>query len=113
MDEKLISELDAKLGMKESILSETAKNFKSLINIIQKNITQAEFGEFLLIKWFYILTFLQFYIVNNMFILEFKNGDYVINEYCSELKRQVQLAKELKIQAIERHKTGWNENGEF
>jgi DNA-binding transcriptional regulator YiaG len=36
-----------------------------------------------------------------MFILEFKNGDYVINEYCSELKRQVQLAKELKIQAIE------------
>ena len=43
-DEKLISELAAKLNMKSPELSVSAKKFKSLLNAIGKKTTQAEFG---------------------------------------------------------------------
>ena len=38
-------------------------------------------------------------LVNNL-LFEMDNGDYIITEACKELRRQVQLAKEEKIEEI-------------
>jgi hypothetical protein len=37
------------------------------------------------------------------FIFEIENGEYLITEDCRELRRQVQLAKEEKIEEINKH----------
>jgi hypothetical protein len=41
--------------------------------------------------------------LNNKLIFEMGNGEYLVNEDCKELRRQVQLAKEEKIQEINKH----------
>ena len=52
-----------------------AKEFKLIVEEIESNLHQTEF--------------------------DLLNGDYVISEHCRELKRRVQLAKELKIEELE------------
>ena len=54
---------------------EKSEQFKLKLEKIKANLNQAEF--------------------------EFANGDYVVTEFCRDLKDQIQLTKELKIQELE------------
>jgi hypothetical protein len=40
--------------------------------------------------------------LNNKLVFEMGNGEYLITEDCKELRRQVQLAKEIKMQQLEK-----------
>ena len=64
-------------SQQSTALPKEANQFQTCLNEFEKKLKQAEF--------------------------ELENGDFLINEHTKELKRQVQLAKEIKVQKLSQH----------
>ena len=73
LNDQLIQQLNKRLKTESS---NEAQQFKTLSNNIDTKLKQAEF--------------------------DLANGDYIIKEHCRELRREVQLAKEIKIEQIQK-----------
>lgn len=72
-NDSLIKRMNKEIQIK---LNKEAEDFKEVLSEIEAKIKQAEF--------------------------DLSNGDHVISEHCRELKRRVQLAKEIKMQELEK-----------
>lgn len=72
INNELIQQIDNKKSAE--ILTEEGKSFQVLLNQMEFKLKEAEF--------------------------ELENGDHLISEHTKELKRQVQLAKEIKVQKL-------------